>query len=80
MIIGRYPCCDAPLTLSVPAKTPVWFKESCPRCEATVWHRVSRFDPMSWTERDFEAEFNIDHESKIITRKDGLDTEVRVPA
>lgn len=79
MIIGEYPCCSAGLAMETPDKTPAWREEDCPHCGAPVWHRLSRVDPMSWTKADFEAEFNIDREQRIITRKDGRDTEIRVP-
>ncbi len=65
--------------LEVPDKTPIWFQEECEHCGCSVWHRISRVDPMSWKAEDFEAEFNIDYENRRITRKDGRPTEIYVP-
>lgn len=78
MIIGNYPCCNGTLTIAVPEKTPVWFSEECPHCGVAVWHRVSRVDPELWTVEEFEKIFDIDREARVITRKDGTDTEIRV--
>lgn len=70
MIFGEYPCCDGSLSLGVPDKTPAYFSENCPHCGAKVWHRLSRVDPQSWTEADFLAEHEIDHETKQIKSKE----------
>lgn len=78
MIFGAYPCCDGSLALGVPDKTPAWLQDDCPHCGTPVWHRISRLDPESWTSDEFEAIFDIDYENRLITRKDGKDTEIRV--
>jgi hypothetical protein len=69
MMIGDYPCCDGPLWLPMPSKTPAYQREECPHCEAVVWHRFSRVEPMSWKEADFLAEHEIDEEAKTIKPK-----------
>lgn len=69
MIIGEYPCCDKLFSHPVPDKTPAYFKENCPFCGAPVWHKLSRIDPISWTEADFLAEHDVDYEKKVITPK-----------
>jgi len=66
MIFGSYPCCDADLAIPVPEKTPAYFRELCPSCGVAVWHRLSRFDPESWTEEDFLKEYRIDEETKNV--------------
>lgn len=69
MIFGEYPCCNGFFSSPVPDKTPAYFSENCPHCGAKVWHRLSRVDPMSWTEADFLAEHDIDDEAKTIKAK-----------
>jgi hypothetical protein len=66
MIFGDYPCCGGAFSTGVPDKTPAYFDEDCPHCGAHVWHRLSRVDPMSWTEADFLAKHEIDAEAKTI--------------
>ncbi len=73
MIFGSYPCCDSFLSLSMPAKTPVYLPERCPHCGEAVWHRLSRVEPMSWTEEDFEKEYDIDAEAKMVKARPGTD-------
>lgn len=69
MIFGEYPCCDGPLTLTMPVRTPAYFSEACPHCGAVVWHRLSRVESMSWTEADFKVGHVIDVDTKTITVK-----------
>lgn len=72
MIFGEYPCCGGALTLGLPKgkhKLPAYAKEECPHCGAIVWHKFSRWDPMSWTEEDFLAEFDIDEKTGMVTPK-----------
>ena len=69
MMIGSYPCCDGNLWIPMPDKTPAYAAEDCPHCGAKVWHLFSRVNPTTWTEADFLAEHDINHETKIITRK-----------
>lgn len=69
MIFGEYPCCGGFLSLAVPDKTPAYLPENCPHCGAKVWHRISRVDPISWTDADFLVEHDVDETSKQITRK-----------
>lgn len=79
MMIGEYPCCNGSLWLPMPgqapegAALPAYRPEDCPHCGARVWHRFSRFDPMSWTETDFLAEHEVDMDKRIITAKPGTD-------
>ena len=69
MMIGEYPCCNGALWIPMPDKTPAWAREQCPHCGATVWHKLSRVDPTSWTEEDFLAEFDVDEEAMLVTPK-----------
>lgn len=67
MMAGGYPCCDGPLLLAMPDRTPAYAEEECPHCGARVWHRFSRIDPMSFTESEFLARFAVDREVGTVT-------------
>lgn len=69
MIIGEYPCCDAPLCFEAEGYGK-FVSEDCPHCGVKVWHRLSRFEPKSWTELNFLEDYIIDHESKTITKRE----------
>lgn len=79
MMIGSYPCCGGSLALAMPteapgyAALPAYSREECPHCGAIVWHRFSRWDPMSWTELDFLAEHTVDLGRRIIKAKPGTE-------
>lgn len=81
MMFGSYPCCDGPLLTEMPteapgyAALPAYRREDCPHCGAVIWHRLSRLEPMSWTELDFLAEHQIDLGRRIIKPKPGTDAE-----
>lgn len=67
MIIGEYHCCDSPLFIELPeVKLPKFLKETCPNCGKTVWHKLSRVDPESYTEESFLKCFAIDETNKTI--------------
>jgi hypothetical protein len=55
----------------VPDRTPAYLPEDCPHCGAKVWHVVSRWEPVSYTEADFLERYEVDFEARIVTRKDG---------
>lgn len=69
MIIGEYPCCEGPLSLAVPDRTPAYLPETCPHCGARVWHKLSRTDPESWTEAEFLRLHDVNEATKRVTRK-----------
>lgn len=71
MIIGTYPCCDAPFVFETPQdrRLPAFIKESCPHCGTVVWHKLSRVDPTSWTEADFLLQFTVDEATREIIEK-----------
>jgi hypothetical protein len=72
MMIGEYPCCGGSLMLAMPsdapegASLPAYSTEKCPHCGGQVWHRFSRFAPMSWTEADFLDQHELDLEARVI--------------
>lgn len=63
------------LMIAVPDRTPCYVEVACETCKRPVWYRLSRVDPIAWTEADFLAEHNIDREKNLITRKDGKPVE-----
>lgn len=69
MMMGSYPCCEGHLSIPMPEKTPKYLPEACPHCGAKVWHLMSKATPTSWIEEDFLKEHDVDHETKIVTRK-----------
>lgn len=79
MMIGGYPCCDGSLWITMPDKTPAYWRELCPHCGAPVWHKLSRADPMSWKEADFLAEFVVDHAAKTIVPRQRETTIILTP-
>ena len=72
MIIGSYPCCDGPLFLSMPDEAPCWGKGPCEHCGSMVWHWLSRIDPTSYTQEQFDAEFVVDEDLTQVRRKSDL--------
>ena len=66
MIFGSYPCCGADLAIVMPDQTPAYLPESCPSCGARIWHVFSRLDPMSYTEADFLALYEVDESAKTV--------------
>lgn len=70
MMIGEYPCCGGDLHLWLENEEgvdlPKVGPEDCPHCGARVWHKFSRVDPCSWTEKDFLADWIVDDETKSI--------------
>lgn len=70
MIIGEYPCCGEALMIEVPnTELPKFCNETCEHCGVTVWHRLSRIEPASWTEEDFLKLYDVDYENKTIEDK-----------
>ncbi len=71
MIMGDYPCCDGPLCLAVPDRPlPAFLPEICPHCGAKVWHKFSRWDPISWTDEEFRKLYDVNDETKQIVPKE----------
>ena len=71
MNIGQCPYdCGATIVMEVPAVTPVYTLTSCPNCLRLVWYRLSRIDPMAWTEEEFLLTHKVDHELRIIKEKE----------
>lgn len=72
MIFGEYPCCDEPLSLSIPlgAKLPAYVRDECPKCGTACWHMLSRWNPTSWTEADFLVEHEVTENPRTVRKKE----------
>lgn len=68
MIFGEYPCCGENYAMAIPegVKLPAFCKENCQACGTLCWHRISRTEPMSWTETEFLKEFTVDLGNNIV--------------
>ena len=71
MILGAYPCCEGGLSIAMPPGGPFWMKEVCPHCGKVVWHFLTRVNPTSITEEDFDKVYDHDPETKKISLKPG---------
>lgn len=69
MVFGDYPCCGAPLTITLPENLPRYLPENCPGCGAKVWHKLSRIDPQTWLEAEFLKDYEVDGVTKQIRWK-----------
>jgi len=69
MILGECPYCDEHMMLACPEKTPVFAFHDCEECGKKIWTKFSCIDPMSWTEKGFLEEYDVDFEKKIINPK-----------
>jgi hypothetical protein len=71
MNIGPCPhdSCPGLLTLAVPEETPAFTKVRCPVCQRWVWYRLSRLDPKAYTETAFADAYEVNEETRTITRR-----------
>jgi len=70
MVIGSCPYdgCDGIVWQGVgDVPLPKFVKHDCEDCGRTIWTKLSRIDPESWTEEDFP--FDVDEETKQLTPK-----------
>lgn len=61
-----YEGCRGLLSMALPDCTPAYERILCPTCERPVWYRLSRIDPMAWTEADFLAEHELDETTRQV--------------
>lgn len=68
MIIGECPYdgCSGFHMVPIAPNPPQFSKETCEECHREYWLRHSRIDPAAYTLEQFEAEFFIDEEKKVI--------------
>jgi hypothetical protein len=45
-------------------------KEECPHCGEIVWHYHSRLDPHSYTQDEFNEEWEHDADTKSVRKKE----------
>ena len=74
-IMGRCPYCDGFLWVSLPddVDLPVFAMHDCDECGQTMWTKLSRVDPESWTIDAFRNAHVIDEETKTILSIDEKD-------
>lgn len=74
-IVGTYPCCGENLWLNHTddQKMPAWRPEDCPHCGVKVWHQLSRWNPVTWTEEEFLSIHEVDYEKSMIYLRPGAD-------
>jgi hypothetical protein len=70
MIFGECPYCDKSIVLHVPdRKLPCFSLVECSECHAMFWEKFSRIDPECWTVEEFHLLFEINEETKEISKK-----------
>jgi hypothetical protein len=71
MIIGKCPYCDEIMFNPIPknSQLPAFGQVNCEDCGETAWLKYSRLTPEAYSIAAFEKEFDIDRETKTITRK-----------
>ena len=52
--------------LSVPEQSPVFYKDSCPKCQRVVWRKLSRLDPEALTVEQFQHQYVVDEATKQV--------------
>jgi len=53
-IEGDYPCCGAELSIPLlDLGHNVYWKELCDTCLAPVWHKATKDEPATYTEKEF---------------------------
>jgi hypothetical protein len=68
MILGNCIYCDEPFSFSV---DPVGMRRhKCEACKKIMWTRTSRIDSWSMKEEDFLKEYEVNEETKEITKKE----------
>jgi len=69
MIFGPCPYCDEIVANAIPDETPVFGKTTCENCGKEYWLRYSRISPEAYTKEQFEDEYEINKETKVISLK-----------
>jgi len=64
-----YDDCDAFISVGVPDKTPAFTRFVCNECDRVVWYKLSRIDPVAYTESQFLRDFDVDEETMKIIDK-----------
>jgi hypothetical protein len=74
VITGECPYCSEIIFNHMPDRTPAYSKNTCDHCKKEYWMEYSRIDSNAWTIEGFENAFDINHETKIIKRKNDQQT------
>lgn len=71
MIIGECPYdgCIGRIWIPICDNPPQFERHECEECERVIWTRHSRIDPWSTTEADFLNEYDVDRDTKRITKR-----------
>lgn len=70
MIIGECPYGDCEYIMFTPIAPHYGFsREICKGCKRPVWIEHTRISPGAYTEEGFCKEFDVDHESRKISRR-----------
>jgi len=71
MIFGDCPYdeCGELMNHSMPDASPMFQKSSCEKCNRVVWLLCSRIESIAYTEEGFAEEYDVNHETKHITKK-----------
>ena len=64
-----YPGCKGFIAIAMPDQTPAFSKTTCPDCERLIWLYHSRIDPKAYTEQSFHEEFEVNEETKHISKR-----------
>jgi hypothetical protein len=48
---------------------PRYWRHKCEACDQTIYTKLSRIDPESWTEEEFNRLYEINWETKVIKEK-----------
>nr|BFD58940.1 hypothetical protein CKG001_10470 [Bdellovibrio sp. CKG001] len=71
MIFGECPNCGAGLVNELCWRTPCFTKEVCPSCDKPYWLLHSRINPVVLTVEEFESEYQINPETRQVSKKEG---------
>ena len=64
-----YEDCNALMTAAMPDQTPCFGKYECEECGRVVWLHHSRLNPEAYTEEGFHAYFDLNEETRSITKR-----------
>lgn len=72
MILGECPYegCEGSLHLPIADDCPAFQKHNCEECGRVIWTLHSRWNPQSWTEDGFTAEYEVDEVTRNITKRE----------
>ena len=69
MIFGGCPYCDGSVINYMPKESPKFAKPTCEYCGKEYWILCSRIRSESFTIEDFNKEYTVNEETKVVTRR-----------